>query len=70
MRSYYSMFGLGNKTGIDAPGEVESYMGVGFKTWYVAELCHWSDGYVYANSNEYLCFNDCPMVVNSISHLL
>lgn len=31
MRSYYSMFGLGNKTGIDAPGEVESYMGVGFK---------------------------------------
>lgn len=31
MRSYYSMFGLGNKTGVDAPGEVESYMGVGFE---------------------------------------
>ena len=27
MRAYYSMFGLGNKTGIDAPGEVEGYMG-------------------------------------------
>ena len=27
MRSYYSMFGLGNRTGIDAPGEIEGYMG-------------------------------------------
>lgn len=31
MRSYYSMFGLGNKTGVDAPGEVAGYMGVGFE---------------------------------------
>ena len=29
MRSYYSRFGLGNKTGIDVPGEVEGYMGYG-----------------------------------------
>ncbi len=29
MRSYYSMFGLGNKTGIDLPGEVSGYMGYG-----------------------------------------
>lgn len=29
MRSYYSMFGLGNKTGIDVPGEVSGYMGYG-----------------------------------------
>lgn len=28
MRSYYSMFGLGNPTGIDVPGEISSYMGV------------------------------------------
>lgn len=27
MRNYYSLFGLGNKTGIDVPGEVEGYMG-------------------------------------------
>ena len=27
MRSYYSMFGLGNKTGIDVPSESSSYMG-------------------------------------------
>lgn len=31
MRSYYSMFGLGNKTGVDVPGEVDAYMGVGFE---------------------------------------
>ena len=29
MRSYYSMFGLGNKTGIDVPGESSGYMGYG-----------------------------------------
>lgn len=29
MRSYYSMFGLGNVTGLDIPGEVTGYMGVG-----------------------------------------
>ena len=29
MRSYYSMFGLGNITGLDVPGEVTGYMGVG-----------------------------------------
>lgn len=29
MRSYYSRFGLGNKTGIDVPGEVAGYMGYG-----------------------------------------
>ena len=29
MRSYYSMFGLGNITGLDIPGEVTGYMGVG-----------------------------------------
>lgn len=28
MRNYYSMFGLGNPTGIDVPGEITSYMGV------------------------------------------
>lgn len=27
MRRYYSMFGLGNKTGLDIPGEVQGYMG-------------------------------------------
>ena len=27
MSGYYSMFGLGNLTGIDAPGEVDAYMG-------------------------------------------
>lgn len=27
MRSYYSMFGLGNKTGLDIPDEVSGYMG-------------------------------------------
>ncbi|MEE1354380.1 MAG: penicillin-binding protein 2 [Absicoccus porci] len=31
MRSYYSMFGLGNKTGLDVPDEVSGYMGVGFE---------------------------------------
>lgn len=29
MRGYYSMFGLGNKTGIDAPNEASGYMGYG-----------------------------------------
>ena len=29
MRSYYSMFGLGNKTGVDVPNESSSYMGYG-----------------------------------------
>lgn len=29
MRSYYSLFGLGNKTGLDVPNEVSGYMGVG-----------------------------------------
>lgn len=29
MRSYYSMFGLGNITGLDVPGEVTGYTGVG-----------------------------------------
>ena len=29
MRSYYSMFGLGNKTGLDIPNETSSYMGYG-----------------------------------------
>lgn len=29
MRSYYSRFGLGNKTGIDLPDEVSGYMGYG-----------------------------------------
>lgn len=29
MRSYYSMFGLGNTTGLDVPGEISGYMGVG-----------------------------------------
>lgn len=29
MRGYYSMFGLGNKTGIDAPNEATGYMGYG-----------------------------------------
>lgn len=29
MRSYYSMFGLGNITGLDEPGEVNGYMGYG-----------------------------------------
>lgn len=29
MRGYYSMFGLGNPTGLDIPGEVGSYMGAG-----------------------------------------
>ena len=29
MRSYYSMFGLGNATGIDAPNESKGYMGYG-----------------------------------------
>lgn len=29
MRQYYSMFGLGNATGLDIPGEVDSYVGVG-----------------------------------------
>ncbi|EOS60780.1 hypothetical protein C815_01031 [Firmicutes bacterium M10-2] len=28
MRRYYSMFGLGNKTGLDIPGEIPGYMGV------------------------------------------
>lgn len=28
MRHYYSMFGLGNKTGLDVPNEVTGYMGV------------------------------------------
>lgn len=30
MRTYYSMFGLGNKTGLDVPNEVDGYMGVGY----------------------------------------
>lgn len=30
MRSYYSMFGLGNKTGIDVPGEADGYMGASY----------------------------------------
>lgn len=29
MRSYYSRFGLGNKTGVDLPDEVSGYMGTG-----------------------------------------
>lgn len=29
MRSYYSMFGLGNKTGLDIPNETSAYMGYG-----------------------------------------
>lgn len=29
MRSYYSMFGLGNKTGVDVPNESSTYMGYG-----------------------------------------
>lgn len=29
MRQYYSMFGLGNPTGLDIPGETGSYMGAG-----------------------------------------
>lgn len=29
MRQYYSMFGLGNPTGLDIPGEVSSYLGAG-----------------------------------------
>ena len=29
MRSYFSRFGLGNVTGVDAPGEVSGYMGFG-----------------------------------------
>ena len=29
MRGYYSMFGLGNKTGIDVPNEATGYMGYG-----------------------------------------
>ncbi len=28
MRSYYTMFGLGNKTGLDAPGELDGYQAV------------------------------------------
>ncbi len=28
MRNYYSLFGLGNKTNLDIPGEVQGYMGV------------------------------------------
>ena len=31
MRSYYSMFGLGNKTGLDIPDESTGYMGVGIE---------------------------------------
>ncbi len=31
MRSYFSMFGLGNKTGLDVPDEVDGYMGAGLE---------------------------------------
>ena len=30
MRRYYSMFGLGNQTGVDLPNEVNGFLGVGF----------------------------------------